>query len=233
MSWESEIASDFSLSGDQIAKFRAFLEYLAGISDRNLTAVTGEQKIVDFHFKDSLSLLPFEEFANAKEVVDVGSGAGFPGLPLAIARPEKTFFLLESNSMKCDFIDDALRLLELNNVKTIRSRAEESALDESRDRFDLAVARAVGSLPVVIEYVLPLVKPGGAALLQRGAREEGDETSAAVVAGLLGGRLDRVELVHPYHGSKNLHIWVLSKLVPTPERFPRRPGVAKKRPLSH
>lgn len=232
MSWESEIASEFSLSGGQIAQFRAFLEYLAGISDRNLTAVTGEQKIVDLHFRDSLSLLAFEEFASAKEVVDVGSGAGFPGLPLAIACPEKNFLLLESNSRKCDFIDEAVRLLELDNVNTIRSRAEESARDRGRDRFGLAVARAVGPLPVVIEYVLPLVKPGGAALLQRGAREKGDETSAAAVSALLGGRLDRVEPVQPFRGSKNLHVWVLSKLVYTPERFPRRPGVAKKRPLS-
>ncbi|MHB9112263.1 MAG: 16S rRNA (guanine(527)-N(7))-methyltransferase RsmG [Thermoleophilia bacterium] len=232
MNWESEIASDYSLSVDQISKFRAFLDYLAGISDRNLTAVTGERKIVDFHFKDSLSLLSFEEFSKANEIVDVGSGAGFPGLPLAIAHPEKSFSLLESNSKKCDFIDVAVKLLELHNVKTIRSRSEESALGENRDRFDLAVARAVGSLAVVIEYVLPLVKPGGGALLQRGAREERDDISAAAVAGLLGGQLDRVEPVRPYPGSKNLHVWVLSKLVPTPKRFPRRPGMAKKRPLS-
>ncbi|MHB8792753.1 MAG: 16S rRNA (guanine(527)-N(7))-methyltransferase RsmG [Thermoleophilia bacterium] len=232
MSWESDIAADYSLSAGQTAKFRVFMEYLAGISDRNLTSVSGDEKIVDFHFRDSLSLLHFEEFAIAKEIVDVGSGAGFPGLPLAIARPDKSFSLMESNSKKCEFIEATVKLLDLRNVKTICSRAEESALGENRDLFDLALARAVGSLAVVIEYVLPLVKPGGYALLQRGAREEGDDASAAAIASLIGGRLDRVEAVHPYPGSKNLHVWVLSKLSPTPHRFPRRPGMAKKRPLS-
>lgn len=232
MSWKTEIAAAYPLTVAQISKLQALLDFLAGISDRNLTAVTSEKKIVDFHFRDSLSLIGFEEFARAKNIVDIGSGAGFPGLPLAIACPDKSFSLLEASSKKCDFIDEAIELLEIDNVKTIRSRAEEAALGEERDGFELAVARAVGPLAVVIEYALPLVKPAGAVLLQRGAREEGDETTAAAVADLLGGRLNRIESVHPYPGSKNLHIWVLSKLVPTPKRFPRRPGMAKKRPLA-
>ncbi|MBI5869731.1 MAG: 16S rRNA (guanine(527)-N(7))-methyltransferase RsmG [Actinobacteria bacterium] len=227
-----EIASEYPLSVDQISKLQALLDFLASISDRNLTAVTSERKIVDFHFRDSLSLIGFEEFAGAQNIVDIGSGAGFPGLPLAIACPDKSFSLLEASSKKCDFIDEAIELLEIDNVKTIRARAEEAALGEQRDRFDLAIARAVGPLAVVIEYVLPLVKPAGAVLLQRGAREEGDESTASAVAGQLGGRLDRIESVHPYPDSKNLHVWVLTKLIRTPDRFPRRPGMAKKRPLA-
>lgn len=232
MTWKKKIAGDYSLSTSQISKFHTLLEYLAGISDRNLTAVTGEENIVNFHFRDSLGLLAFNEFVDAEIIVDVGSGAGFPGLPLAIARPDKSFTLMEARSRKCDFIDDAVRLLELNNVRSLQSRAEDAARAECRDTFDLAVARAVGSLPVVLEYVLPLLKSGGSALLQRGIREDGDESSAAALAPLLGGRLERIEPSYPYPGSKNLHVWVFSKVMATPERFPRRSGIAKKRPLS-
>lgn len=232
MSWVNEISSEYSLTDYQISRFETLLGLLGSISDRNLTAVTGEKNIIDFHFRDCLSILAFQEFVRAEKIVDIGSGAGFPGLPLAIARPDKSFSLLEAISKKCDFIDEVVEVLGIDNVATVRSRSEEAALGEMRDAYDLAVARAVGPLAVVIEYVLPLVKPGGAVLLQRGAREEGDETTAAAVADLLGGRLDRIESVHPYPGSKNLHIWVLSKLIPTPKRFPRRPGMAKKRPLA-
>jgi len=232
MTWEEEIAAEYSLSASQISKLHALLEYLAGISDRNLTSVTGEANIVNFHFRDSLALLAFNEFAEADRIVDVGSGAGFPGLPLAIACPEKSFTLLEARSRKCGFIDDAVDLLELHNVRSLQSRAEEAAGGVYRDYFDLAVARAVGSLPVVLEYVLPLLKTGGSALLQRGNREDGDESSAATVARLLGGRLEKIEPSYPYPGSKNLHVWVFSKTMATPKRFPRRSGIAKKRPLS-
>lgn len=232
MNWESEFAIDYSLSADQMSKFRNLLSHLSGISDRNLTAVTGEKGVVDFHFRDSLSLMAISEFASAEKIVDVGSGAGFPGLPLAIASPEKSFFLIEATSKKCDFIDESVKLLGLGNVVSIRSRAETAARTDLRDSFDLAVARAVGPLPVVIEYVMPLLKIGGHALLQRGSRDDNDESSASFVAGLMGARLDRVERAQPYPGSKNLHVWVFTKTEATPERFPRRSGTAKKRPLS-
>lgn len=232
MSWEQEIADDYSLSLKQVSQLRSLLEYLSGVSDRNLTSVSGEEDIVNFHFRDSLDLLAFPEFEKAENIVDVGSGAGFPGLPLAVARPDKTFSLLESTSRKCDFIDYAARLLGLGNVISLRSRAEDAARSDFRDHFDLAVARAVGPLPVVIEYVLPLLKIGGIALLQRGSREQQDEISASHAATLLGGKLEQIKQSHPYPDSKNLHIWVFSKLRPTPERFPRRTGIAKKRPLA-
>jgi len=232
MTWESDLMRDYALSASQVTALGLLLKRLKGVSDRNFTAVTDERKIIDLHFRDSLSLVAFPEFESAERIVDVGSGAGFPGLPLAIACPAKTFFLLEATTKKSEFIDDSIRNLGLSNTFTIGSRAETAGRGEYRDSFDLAIARAVGPLPLVIEYVMPLLKAGGYALLQRGSREENDESTAAYVATLLGGRLERIEKIKPYKGSQNLHVWVFSKSSSTPDGFPRREGVAKKRPLA-
>jgi len=231
MTWESDLMRDYALSASQVSALRLLLKRLKGVSDMNLTAVTDEKKIIDLHFRDSLSLVTFPEFESAERIVDVGSGAGFPGLPLAIASPTKTFFLLDATAKKRDFINDSIRNLGLRNAITIGSRAETAGRGEYRDSFDLALARAVGPLPLVIEYVLPLLKNDGFALLQRGSREENDESTASYVATLLGGRLERIEKIKPYKSSKNLHVWVFSKISSTPDGFPRREGVAKKRPL--
>ena len=232
MSWQSDLSASFYLTDEQIRAFERLLHILTAASDRNLTAVTGEEKIVDVHFRDCLSLTAFKELGAAANIVDIGSGAGFPGIPLAIALPEKKFSLIEANGKKCEFIASAVRDLGLKNVEVIHTRAEEAGRTSLSDSFDLGLARAVGSLLLVIEYVMPLIKPGGSALLQRGAREGGDENSAADVALELGGRLDSVTPVESYPGSKNLNVWILVKSVATPKRFPRRPGIAKKRPLS-
>ncbi|MHB8858481.1 MAG: 16S rRNA (guanine(527)-N(7))-methyltransferase RsmG [Thermoleophilia bacterium] len=232
MSWQSGLSADFRLTEEQIRAFERLLDILTAASDRNLTAVTGEEKIVEVHFRDSLSLTAFRELSAAANIVDIGSGAGFPGIPLAIALPEKRFSLIEANGRKCEFIESAVLELGVKNVQVINARAEEAGRTLLRDSFDLGLARAVGSLQLVIEYVMPLLKPSGSALLQRGAREEGDEAAAASAARELGARLDSVTPVEPYPGSKNLNVWTIVKSVPTPERFPRRPGIAKKRPLS-
>ncbi|MHB8160307.1 MAG: 16S rRNA (guanine(527)-N(7))-methyltransferase RsmG [Thermoleophilia bacterium] len=231
MSWQEQICSDFGISSARVALFEKLLELLIGISDRNLTAVTTADLIVNVHFRDSLSLLSFAELETADSVVDIGSGAGFPGLPLAIACPDKSFSLLEANNKKCDFLTAAIKTLCLSNVEIAAVRSEDAGRSTMRDYFDLALARAVGPLAVVLEYTLPLLTVGGAALLQRGAREEGDEQISREIAVILGGELVSVSPVKPYQGSRNLHVWRFLKTLPTPERFPRRPGMAKKRPL--
>lgn len=231
MTWQRDLKSAYGLDDRQIQAFERLLDILVASADRNLTAVTGRKRIVDVHFRDSLCLLAFEELGTAADICDIGSGAGFPGIPLAIALPGKKFTLIESNGKKCAFLDSTASRLVLKNASVLHARAEEAARTSLRDSFDLALARAVGPLPVVIEYALPLLRPGGKALLQRGARETGDENLADSVAHRLRGSLDSISAVEPYPGSKNLNVWIFSKTGPTPGRFPRRPGMARKRPL--
>ena len=205
MNWQSDLQAEFDLNQAKIAAFELFLKLITDKSDRNLTAVTSSNRIVDVHFRDSLSLQAFPEFVQAKTVVDIGSGAGFPGLPLAVISPEKTFTLLESNASKCEFIASAAARLELANVRALAVRAEDAGRTELRESFDLALCRAVGALSVVLEYAMPLLVPGGSALLQRGSREQNDSQVAASVSAELGGKLFAVAAVTSYPGSKNLH----------------------------
>jgi 16S rRNA (guanine527-N7)-methyltransferase len=162
---------------------------------------------------DALRAIPVLERLPG-DVVDVGSGGGTPGIPLAASLPERAFTLLEAERRKCDFL---MRVTgDLDNVTVIWGRAEEQATDS----FGVALAKALAKPPVAVELTLPLVAPGGAALLWLGDSADRDAVSAA--ADLLGGRLeDEID-----------GLVVLRKLRPTPPGFPRRPGVAKKRPLA-
>ncbi|MFA6002038.1 MAG: 16S rRNA (guanine(527)-N(7))-methyltransferase RsmG [Thermoleophilia bacterium] len=232
MTWQTGLGADFHLDGAQVASFEKLLELLTAQSDRNLTAVTEPENIVAMHFRDSLGLIDFPETKSAGLAVDIGSGAGFPGLPLAIALPSMTVTMIEARRKKCEFIEKAIAALGLANASVLALRAEDAGRTEIRSLFDIAFARAVGSIAEVLEYCFPLLKIGGSALLQRGDRKPGDEEQAGRVAELLGGTLDRIESIKPYSSAKNLHIWVFSKTAMTPDRYPRRPGVARKRPLA-
>ncbi len=228
--WKS-LSSRFSLSEAQVAELRRLLDILASDRSAGLTSVRDREGIFNRHLLDSLSLLAFSEVANTQSIADVGSGAGLPGLPLAIALPNACFVLIESNHRKCDFIEETAALVGLDNTAVACTRAEEAGRSSFRESFDVALARAVAPLPVVLEYTLPLVSVGGFALLSRGARRDGDSAAAASVAGLLGGSLVRIHPVSPYPGARNLHAWLFRKDAPTPDRFPRRPGIPAKRPL--
>jgi len=232
MSWQEDFKIEFTLSNQQIQCLSHLLDLLSGYTAQNLTSVSDLETIIDIHFRDSLSLLSFDEFETAKRIVDIGSGAGFPGLPLAIARPGLSFSLIEANIRKCSFIELAAERLKLDNVRVINMRAEDAARSDLRESFDLVLARAVGSLPVVLEYALPLLKIAGAALFQRGAREAHDTDTAIAVSSLLGGDLKSIKPVAPYPAAKNLHVWTFSKKSKTPQRFPRRAGMAKKHPMT-
>jgi 16S rRNA (guanine527-N7)-methyltransferase len=177
-----------------------------------LTSIGDPAEARRVHLNESLAAVPYvERFAGP--VVDVGAGGGAPGLPIAAALPEREVVLLEANRRKCDFLESAVR--EFPNVRVVRGRAEE----QEPDRFGVAVAKALAPPPVAIEWCLPLVAPGGAVILLVGPSADIDAT-ARVSAQLAGGKPES----HP-------GILVVSKLGPTPPGFPRRPGVARKRPL--
>jgi 16S rRNA (guanine527-N7)-methyltransferase len=231
MNWQDSLSRDYSLNNEQISSLESLLQLLIERSDRNLTAVTSPESIVNVHFRDSIALLDFSEVSDATSAIDIGSGAGFPGLPLAIARPDMKITLLESNQAKCSFLQEAITRANLDNTRVLLSRAEDAGRSELRDAFDISFARAVGPLPVSLEYSLPLVKPDGFAVLQRGATLEDEEVAAVSIAAKLNASLERILPVKPYPEAKNLHVWFIRKLGNTPSRFPRKPGIAKKRPL--
>ena len=185
-----------------------------------LTALTDPLEARRLHVDDALAAAHVIERG---PVVDVGSGGGSPGIPLAAARPDLTFELLETNRRKCAFLVEAARAFP--NVSVLCVRAEEHGRGAGRDAYGTAVARALAPPPVAVEWCLPLVAPGGSLVLYAGPPDE----RAALVARKLGGGDPRIL---PVAGSERRHLLVFPKLEPTPDGFPRRSGVARKRPLA-
>lgn len=193
------------------------------------TGVREPEAVLRDHIADSLAALELPELSSPGRVVDIGAGAGFPGLVLAIARPDSSLVLLESSGRKCAFIARAAAACSVGNVEVVHARAE--ALPEGVARFDLATVRAVGSLSVVLEYAAPLLRLGGSIVAWRGRRDRPGELAAEAAAAELGLELGDVRRVVPYAGAEHRHLHSATKIVETPSGFPRRPGAAAKRPL--
>lgn len=193
------------------------------------TTVRAPAEALQTHLADSLVALELESVRDATRIADLGAGAGFPGLPLAVALPAAEVALIESVARKCAFIRAAADAAELTNVEVIADRAESwSAGVGTRD---LVTARALAPLAVLAEYAAPLLREGGALVAWKGRRDEQEERDAAAAAQELGLSLEEVRAVRPYPGAEHRHLHVLRKVAATPERFPRRPGMARKRPL--
>jgi 16S rRNA (guanine527-N7)-methyltransferase len=191
------------------------------------TSVHDRREVENVHIADSLVGLEVPAVNEAGRIVDLGSGAGLPGLVLAIARPDAEVVLVESVGKKCAWLERTVVALGLENVRVACARAE--ALRE--EPFDVVTARALGSLSVLCEYAAPLLREGGALVAWKGAvdaREDADGLHAAQVLGL---ERDEVRPVEPYPGSQRRTLHVFRKVSPTPEGYPRRPGMAAKRPL--
>jgi len=192
-------------------------------------SVREPEKILADHLADSLVALELPGVPAARCVVDIGSGAGLPGLPLAIALPEARFALLESASRKCAFIKGAVEACGLTNVEVVHARAE--SWRAGLDKFEVGLSRAVASLEVSLEYAAPLLRPGGVFIAWRGRRDFLAEDRAGRAAQALGLTLGEIRQVWPYPAARDRYLHLFSKVMSTPERFPRRPGMAAKRPL--
>ncbi len=224
--------NDFNLPPERIAQLHELIDEVLRVNQQfNLTSVREPEAAWTKHILDSLQGLRTPFFEGHQSVVDVGSGAGFPGLALAIARPELKLRVLDATRKKCDFMQSVSEQLKLN-VKTINERAEEVGQNVVwRERFDVGIARAVGSLSEVCELVLPLVKLGGHAVLWRGEKAEAEAKTAKGAIKTLGGKL--LEIVPynlPAHDLK-YHLIVIEKTARTPKTFPRRVGIPKQKPL--
>jgi 16S rRNA (guanine527-N7)-methyltransferase len=183
------------------------------------------------HVADSLSGLESGALREAGRIGDIGAGAGFPGLVLAIALPEAQVELIESARRKCEVIDRLAGAAGIGNARSVPARVEEWAAGRGRESYAAATARALAPLSVVVEYGAPLLRPGGALVAWRGARRPEEEKAGDAAAAMLGLAPARVHAVTPFEGARNRHLHVYRKIGATPERFPRRPGTALKRPL--
>jgi 16S rRNA (guanine527-N7)-methyltransferase len=192
------------------------------------TSIHDRRRARDVHVADSLSALDVPEVREARRIADLGSGAGPPGLVLAIALPNAEVTLVESAGKKCAWMEATVERLGLVNVRIACARAEE--LED--EPFDVVTARALGSLPVLCEYAAPLLREGGVLVAWKGAVEEGEEADGLAAAEILGLERATVLAVTPYPGSERRTLHVFRKTGPTPPRYPRRPGMAAKRPLS-
>lgn len=199
----------------------------------DLTNVIDPEEATDRHYADSLLPLTCTEFfpLNAS-LIDVGTGAGFPGLPLAIARPDLKVTLMDAQQKRVNFLQAVIDALELPNVKAVHARAEDGARQaEMREQFDLAVARAVASAPVLLEYLLPFVKTGGKALMWKGPGVRDELPQAAGAARKLGGRLGEAMPMN-LPGSDWDHLLIpCEKIEKTLRQFPRKAGTPSKKPL--
>jgi 16S rRNA (guanine527-N7)-methyltransferase len=200
------------------------------------TTVSEPERARDVHVADSLSGLEVGDLERAKRIADVGAGAGFPGLVLAIARPSARVDLIESAGRKAAVIDRLIKAARVENARSVVARAEDwarlpVALGGGREAYDAVTARAVASLPVLVEYAAPLLRDGGVLVAWKGARDAGEERLGRGAADEVGLALEDVLRVEPFSGARDRHLHVYRKVGPTPERFPRRPGMAAKRPL--
>ena len=214
-----------------LERFRSYYHMLDETNKyMNLTAITGEADTARLHFLDCAALLTRLQLAG-KTVVDVGSGAGFPGIPLAIACPDiKHMVLLDSLNKRVTFLQDCCTKLELSNTEAIHARAEEAAA-EYREQFDVAVSRAVARLSVLCELTLPFVRVGGCLAAMKGPKGTEELAEAEKAIDILGGELDEAaEYAVP--GTDLQHSLVIVKKVrPTPKKYPRRFAMIKKSPL--
>ncbi|MFL7790713.1 MAG: 16S rRNA (guanine(527)-N(7))-methyltransferase RsmG [Anaerolineae bacterium] len=225
-----------TLADSHLAAFETCYRELVDWNRRfNLTAITDWEGVLVRHFLDSLSCLkalPRKELAAGARVIDVGTGAGFPGLALKIICPGMRLTLLEATRKKVTFLEHIVRELDLKEVEVLHGRAEALGRESSRrERYDWALARAVAEMPTLAEYLLPLVRVGGAALAQKGEGAAAEVQGAEAAITTLGGRVRQLVQVELRGLAETRYLVVVDKMAATPEKYPRRPGMPRKSPI--
>lgn len=226
-----ELGLEFN--GQHLERFEKFYRILYETNKSfNLTAITAEREVAIKHFLDSLTCQAVLNLKDGLQVVDIGTGAGFPGIPLKIYRPGINLTLVESLEKRVKYLKDVLEDLELKETRVIHTRAEDFGRDKThREHYDLALARAVAGLPVLAEYCLPAVKVGGLFIAMKGPKVEEEINDAKNALAILGGTLEEViNLRLPFAGDERSLV-MIRKVSPTPAKYPRRAGMPQKKPL--
>lgn len=233
--FEKDIAElGIQLTDLQFQQFYTYYELLTEWNSfMNLTAITEFEEVMKKHFTDSLSLVRAYDLSKPVSVIDIGTGAGFPGLPLKIAFPGLRVTLLDSLNKRVKFLDAVIEKLGLDNIDTIHGRAEDFSRPEKlREKYDLCVSRAVANMTTLSEYCLPFVKPGGQFISYKSEKilQEADTAKHAIF--LLGGKIkEQVEFYLP-NSDIYRNLFVVEKVQSTPIRYPRKAGLPAKEPLA-
>lgn len=218
------------LTEEKLGKFAKFKDLLLEFNEKfNLTAIKTEKEIYIKHFVDSL--IAVDKFKKLSTVIEIGSGGGFPSIPLKIVRDDLEFTLIEATGKKCEFLKTVVKELGLEKVTVINARAEELGKEEKyREKFDYATARAVARLNVLSEYCMPFLKVGGKFIAYKGNAEE-ELIEAENAVSVLGGRIDSAEKYYLSDGGDERTIIEIEKVRKTPEKYPRGNGKERKNPL--
>lgn len=220
------------LQEKQLQRFSIYLDFLLQYNEKvNLTALTEEEEVMEKHFLDSLSVMQVAPLRPGMSLIDIGTGAGFPGVPLLIMEPNIQLTLLDSLKKRLNFLEELLSKLDLT-AHLVHHRAEDGAHNALyRERFDLAIARAVAPLPVLLEYCLPYVRSGGRFLAMKGPSLTEELAVSQNALHLLGGKAERDCCFQLPFSEQERRLLLVKKLRQTPAKYPRAAGVVKNKPL--
>lgn len=225
------------LNTRQVKQFELYYQELIEWNKKiNLTAITDYSSVQVKHFLDSLTIilaLPEEEVEGPNfSILDIGTGAGFPGVPLKILFPQSRLSLIEPTMKKTAFLHHIIRKLELENVEVLNSRAEEAAhLPRYREQFALVLSRAVAFLPTLVELTLPFCQVGGKFIAQKKGEIDQEINKAQEAITLMGGKLDQTKKIELDEFSDARYLVIIDKIYPTPSKYPRRLGLPRRRPI--
>lgn len=221
---------NISLNNEQIHQFYEYMNFLIDTNKvMNLTRITEPSEIVLKHFIDSLTVLKYVN--NNEYLIDIGTGAGFPGVPLKIANSSLNVVLMDSLNKRISFINDVIRNNKLTNIVAVHARAEDLGQEaEYREKFDVAVSRAVAPLNILLEYMMPFIKVGGRCICMKGVLQEELTTSEKAIK-TLGGEVEKIDLFKLPKSEDNRTILIIKKVKKTPAQYPRNAGIPGKKPL--
>lgn len=226
-----ELSEFYDISNEKKQKFDKYMELLLEWNKKiNLTAITERDDIILKHFVDSLTIMKYID--NNSSVLDVGTGAGFPGIPLKIYKDSLNVTLLDSLNKRINFLNEVINELELDGIKAIHARAEDGARDkELREKFDFVTSRAVANLSTLSEYLLPFTKLGGYCICMKGQNIDGEFEKAENAIKILGGKIEKIDNFKLPNSDMERNIVIIKKIKNTSNKYPRKAGIPSKQPL--
>lgn len=221
----------YNLQEEQLEQFFTYKELLIEWNKKmNLTAIEQEEDIITKHFIDSLSIASY--IPDTTKIIDIGTGAGFPGIPLKILKKDLSITLLDSLNKRITFLEEVIRNLSIENIQAVHARAEELAhKEEYREQYDIAVSRAVAPMHTLLEYMLPYVKIGGKCICMKGPNLQEESKDLQNCLETLGGKIEKIEEIVLPETEIKRNIMLIKKENKTPKKYPRNPGMPSKKPL--